>query len=198
MLTVNIKRRAKLAAGRPPKASAIERRAEWKWRRSAFAGHQIVDIASGQFGELGDQIMRQQRAAFVFFVALKRYPSKSAITAYVDPIASRASCNPRSYGTPRKDADLARASAPPGGPRTSFPRRSWVAESVGEGAPYFHQAPAPSDDWPTGMEERISELGALDRYERCALSSRNSAIRRFDARRGLSGHARRALITPSI
>jgi hypothetical protein len=35
-----------------------------------------VDIAPGQFAELGDQIMRQQRAVFVFFVALKPYSER--------------------------------------------------------------------------------------------------------------------------
>src|SRR5271165_5383325 len=35
-----------------------------------------MDVAAGQFAELGDQIMRKQRALFVFLVALKRYSER--------------------------------------------------------------------------------------------------------------------------
>ena len=44
------------------------------------SGSGCSTIAPGQFAELGDQIMRQQRAVFVIFVALK----------WVHPVVSRA------------------------------------------------------------------------------------------------------------
>jgi hypothetical protein len=37
------------------------------------------------------------------------------------------------------------------------------------------------------VEERASQLAALDRYERCALSRRKFAIRKFDA--NVCGHS---------
>lgn len=37
-----------------------------------LAGHQIVDVATGQFAEPRNQVMRKQRSLFVFFVPLER------------------------------------------------------------------------------------------------------------------------------
>ena len=58
--------------GKESSPAAVVGYSEWKRRGPVLAGHQIVDVATGQFAEPRNQVMRKQRSLLVFFVPLER------------------------------------------------------------------------------------------------------------------------------